>query len=230
MNLDKLQDEESERMPQLPSDRRPFWTTAAVLLGFIMLLVGGAFVLNARLRPRVGTDVATVAPSAITSIATPTVGLAQVASSSVTTGTLILAPSSTAITPDVRAAVTQAYLRYWDVYNAALLTLDSSHLSDAMAGDELARAQQSVDQLRSANQALKSDVSHHYEITSIAPDAATLDDNFVDRSYVIDATTKQPLGTPEPSTTESISCRLELTGGVWKVVRVVKVNVTVVNQ
>ena len=89
---------------------------------------------------------------------------------------------------------------------------------------------QLVDQLHAQNHALKTDVVHHFEITSIERDAASLTDNFVNQSYEIDAVTKQPVGSPSPATTEPLTYRMQIVDGVWKVVRAIKVTTTVVQQ
>jgi hypothetical protein len=99
-----------------------------------------------------------------------------------------------------------------------------------MAGDELSRARQLIDQLHSENHALKTDVVHNYEVTSVESDVATITDNFVNRSYEIDVVTKQPTGSPSPATTEPLSYRMQIVNGVWKVVRAVKVSTTVDQQ
>jgi len=99
-----------------------------------------------------------------------------------------------------------------------------------MDSDELKRAQAQVTQLKEAEQALKIDVDHHYEVTSVTPDTATLTDELVNRSYLVDPATKRPLASPEPASPETIACRVQLENGVWKVTSVIKVAVTVVSQ
>lgn len=204
---------------------RPNWAIGLALLGLILVLLGGAFILNGRLKPAVGTEpvvataigaVATRIPSAVPNSATASAGVAI--------------PTATNSPNAGNKAITQAYLRYWDVYSSALETLDTSHLSEVMTDDELKRAQAYVEQLRAEGHGLKTDVSHHYEVTSMTAETATLDDQLVNRSYLIDPATKQPVGSPEPATPETIACRLQLKGGVWKVTSVIKVAVTVVNQ
>lgn len=202
----------------------PIWVVGLVLFALVTVILGGAFYLNAHLRPKVGIEpIATAAPSAART-ATPSVAPSPLPT---TSG---VAPVAPADANAEKAAVIQAYLRYWDVYNNALLTLDTSHLSEVMAGDELSQAEQFVDQLRAQHHAIKSDVSHNYDVTSLSPRVATINDQFIDRSYVIDTSTREPIGTPDPPATETISCRLEHVNGRWKVVRVVKINVTVVHQ
>jgi hypothetical protein len=209
----------------------PTWVIGLGLLAVVLLILVGAFLLNDRLRPRVGLDLATTAATA-----SP---LKPQSTASVLTGSLAVDTASngtsatgapTFDTAGTRQAVLQAYLHYWDVYSDALITLDSSHLADVMAGDELSRARQLIDQLHSESHALKTDVAHHYEITSVSNDVATITDNFLNRSYDVDAVTKQPVGSPNPPTTESLLYRMETVDGVWKVVRAVKVSITVDQQ
>ena len=212
--------------------RWPTWAIALGLLAVVLLVLGGAFFLNSRLKPKVGTEslaagatplLSAAQPSSAASVAVPT------PSAGTSSGPSVGQLSATS-TGDGTQAISQAYLHYWDVYNSALLTLDPSRLSDVSAEDELTRDTQSVEQLRSGHKALQSDVTHHLEVTSVSPDAATIHDQFEDRSYLIDPITKQPLATPQPATTETIACQLKLIGGVWKVVDVVKVAVTVVHS
>jgi len=200
--------------------RWPSWAVGLALFALVLVILVGAFLLNDRLKPKVGTE--TVATAVTTPRATaipsviPSVGGAI--------------PAATLDPNGEKAAVVQAYLHYWDVYSNALVTLDASHLAEVMDGDELTRAQAYVNQLKEGHQALKIDVSHHYEVTSVTPIAATLDDELVNRSYLVDPTTMRPLGSPEAASPETIACRFQLENGVWKVTSVIKVAVTVVNQ
>ena len=198
----------------------PSWAVGLALFALVLVILVGAFFLNDRLKPKVGTEpvasaVTSTGPTAIPSLI-PTVGGAI--------------PAATLDPNGEKAAVVQAYLHYWDVYNSALLTLDTAKLSEVAADEELARDTQSVEELRSGHQALKSDITHHLEVTSVGADAATVHDQFEDRSYLIDPTSKQAVETPVPARTETIACQLRLVNGIWKVVNVVKVSVTVVPQ
>lgn len=207
----------------------PNWLAALGLLAVVAVLLGGAFFLNARLRPQVGSQpVATAAPATVIA-ATPTFTPSPASAAAV--GVASPASSPTAGGADAElAAVSQGYLHYWDVYANALLTLDTSHLSEVTTGDELARAQTFIAQLRAQHRAIRSDVTHHFDVTVLNPSAASVNDAFVDRGGLVDATTHQPVGTPEPASTETVGYRMELVGGVWKVARVVRINVTVVHQ
>jgi hypothetical protein len=198
----------------------PSWAVELALFALVLVILVGAFFLNDRLKPKVGTEpvstaVTSTRATAISSLS-PTVAGAV--------------PATTLDPNGEKAAVVEAYLHYWDVYTSALISLDSSHLSDVMDGDELKRVQAYLDQLKAGHQALKIDVSHHYEVTSVTPDTATLDDELTNRSYLVDSATTLPLGSPEPAAPETIACRFQLENGVWKVTSVIKVAVTVVSQ
>jgi hypothetical protein len=200
--------------------RWPSWAIGLALFALVLFILAGAFYLNAQLKPKVGSEPVPTAP-----VPTPIptrAGSPPAAAGAFATATVN--PSAE------KAVVVAAYLHYWDVYSDALLTLDSSHLADVADGDELKRAQGYVGQLKAGNQALKIDVNHQYEVSSVTTDTATLEDQIVNRSYLIDSSTKRPLGSPESATPETISCRFQLENGVWKVTSVIKVAVTVVNQ
>ena len=198
----------------------PSWAVGLALFALVLVILVGAFFLNDRLKPKVGTEPVATAVTSAQATAIPSL-IPTVAGA---------IPAATLDPNGEKAAVVQAYLHYWDIYSDALLTLDSSHLSEVMSGDALDQARQQVDQLRSQSHALKIVVEHHDKVTSVDPTSVTLDDDFVNKSYEVDAVTKEPLGTPEPANIESISCRVELVGGVWKVVRIVKITTTTVTQ
>jgi hypothetical protein len=200
--------------------RWPSWAVGLALFALVLVILVGAFLLNDRLKPKVGTE----------TVASPVTSNAAMAIPSPTTTAAGALPIATFNPSFTKATVIQAYLHYWDVYSSALVTLDPSHLADVMDGDELNRARSYLDQLKQGHQALKTDVSHQYEVTSLTSNSATLDDQLVNRSYLIDPKTNRPMGSPEAATPETIACRFQLENGVWKVTSVIKVAVTAVSQ
>lgn len=204
----------------------PSWGVGLAILTLVVVVLGAAFVLNARLRPKVGIE---PAATAIPSVA-PTTMPTTVPSPMPTAAAAASSPTTTIDPSAEKAVVAQSYLQYWDVYDNALLSLDTSKLSDVAAEAELTRDTQTVNDLRSAQQALKSDVTHHLEVTSVSSDAATVHDQFEDRSYLIDPVSMKALQTPAPPRIQAIACQLQRINGTWKVVNIVKVSVTVVSQ
>jgi len=203
------------------SPRRPYWTVGLALLGLVIAVLIGASMLNARLRPSVGIE---TAAAVVTGAPSPA---AQTVTSPVIVESTATANSSVAGTPTTdlnsKQAVAQAYLRYWNIYNDALYTLNTSRLGEVMSGAERSRVQKQIDDLRSQNHAVKSDVQHHYVVVNVSPAKAGVQDQFLDKSYLVDLTTKRTLQSPGDGKTETIACQLEIIDGAWKVVSVVRV-------
>jgi hypothetical protein len=201
---------------------RRFVPIGIALLALVTVALVGAWLLNARFRP--AADVVPN-PTRTQSIAgaTPTASGAHVT-------TVASPPTEEATTgspttlANMEQAIEQAYLRYWTVYSEALYTLDTSRLEEVMAGTALALAAEQVEQLRSQGQAAKIDVEHNYVILDVGPTSAAIEDHYLNRSYLVDLATNQQLQSPGEGEVESIACRLELMGGVWKVVEVVQVS------
>lgn len=195
--------------------RQPYWAVGLALLGLVIVVLIGASVLNARLRPSAGIEGVT------SSVTTPTTARPVIAGSAV--ASTLSVSGTPAANLDSKQAVAKAYLRYWDIYNDALYTLDTTRLGDVMSGEELSRVQKQIDGLRSRNQAVKSDVQHHYVVVNVSPGKAGVQDKFLDKSYLVDLKTKRALQSPGDGKTETIACQLQIIDGTWKVVSVVRV-------
>ena len=198
--------------------RRPYGKVGLALLGLVVALVVAAFFLDRHLRPSVGISAAptsTPAPSKPTPrIASPTAGATAVITSATPAATV--APGST-LTP--RQQVEQAYYRYWRDYSQALFTLDTSHMGDVAAGDEVKRVQAEVADLRQRNRAVHVRVSHSALIVTIKDDTATLYDDQRDSSFLINPVTKEPHnGSVQPYPEKDIYY-LQKMNGTWKVVK-----------
>lgn len=202
----------------------PSRSIGLALFVLVLIILGGAFFLNDRLKPKVGIEPVVTGIASVTATAIPT----QISSPAPTIGGV--APPATVDSSTEKAAVIQAYLHYWDVYSKALLTLDTSHLPEVMAGDELIQARQVVDNLQAQHHAAKTEVKHHLVVVSLTQNKAVIQDEYLNRSYLVDASTKRPLHTPTSGQTESISCQLSLQNGTWKVVKVIKINETITRQ
>jgi hypothetical protein len=201
------------------------------MLALVLLILGGAFFLNNWLKPKVGIDAVAGDASlvAATQPASPAAAASSTPSNPTVSGVAV-GQSSPTSTSDATQTVSQAYLHYWDVYSSALYMLDPSHLEDVLAGDELGRSRDAIDSLRSEGHAAKTDIQHHFAIIALTEDTATIQDEFLNKSYLVDAKTRQALQTPTSGNSETISCQLKLLGGTWKVVSVVKINETVTSE
>lgn len=231
MKTDEVAGDPGDGVTNEPGRRRPFWVVGLALLILVVAILGGAFYLNGRLRPSVGVEPVPPSPSAGEfgfATASPAFAQRTPTSSTVTPPAQVEAPSSTVVATETvvagsKVAVANAYLHYWDVYDGALLSLDPTHLNEVMAGQELSRVQQQIDDLRSQNHAVKSDIEHHFVVVSVNSSQADVQDQFVDKSYLVDATSKRPLQTPSAGQTETIACHLQSYDGTWKVVSVARV-------
>lgn len=203
--------------------RRSYWTIGLVLLLIVVLLVGGATLLGQRLRPQVGLRSGATAhaqeptrygfvlarpslqPSSYDAEPLPTPG-----------------PEAGADVIDVDAAlldeVEAAYSRFWDVRTEAALDLDVSRLPEVMDGPALEREQQQVGDLQARGVAAVIEADHDVGLVSLSHDEAELYDEYVNRSYLVDPVTREPVGVPEPEETVKVSFRLRKLEGIWKVV------------
>jgi hypothetical protein len=128
-----------------------------------------------------------------------------------------VAPTSGA-TASLEQEITAAYLRFWQVRSDALFVPDDSRLPEVMAGPALEREREQIGQLRAKGQAAKIVVEHHITFVSIAPTNAELYDEYENKSFPVDAQTKQPIGTPGPGGIAKVSYVLQKIDGTWKVV------------
>ncbi len=144
------------------------------------------------------------------------------------TATLAPSPSPTERTtpgltatpsPTIEQVVSQAYLRYWQVYSDALFNLDVSRLGEVMTGPELEGARKEIEALRQRGRAAKIAVEHNFFIADLNSNtgSATIHDDYSNRSYEVDAETKQMIGQPAPGTKISDTYFLVVEGGTWKV-------------
>lgn len=202
-----------EKGPQ----RLSYWIVGAGIIGLVILLVGVALLLDRRFRPAVGTEPAVTTMA----VAQPTRSALIIPTSSPVSTSV---PAIATLPPGVRVAngplereIEAGYLRYWDVLIQAYLNLDTSHLGEVMAGDELARVQKEILDLKAQGKAAKLDVEHRIAFAKVAPDNAIVYDEYLNKSVYVDPTTKQELKTSEPATTEKISVYMQKVDGSWKV-------------
>ncbi len=198
-----------------PGPPRPFWLVWLILFGLVVVLLGGAFLLDARLRPQVGTEppatTASVAFAQATSLPEP---ITPTVSASPT-----LAAGGQAANGDLGQEVSQAYLHYWDVYAQAMFTLDPSQLHTVANGDRLNEALAEVADLKAQGKAAKIQVDHHFFVFDVTATSASVHDEYDNKSYTIDPRTRAPLGSP--GTTQHLvdTYFLQRVDGEWKVVR-----------
>lgn len=222
MTVQELSDDFGVRHEQHAPARRSYWQIGMALLIAVLLLLGGATVLNQRLRPKVGLHAATTAH-------------AQEARYGFILGRLALQdgsgdadpvaapspePGTDAIEIDVALLeeVQAAYSTFWDIRTEAAFNLDVSRLPEVMDGSALEREREQIANLEARGVAAVIEAEHEVGLLSLSQEEAELYDEYLNRSYLVDAATKEPVGASEPEEVVKVSFRLKKIGGVWKVV------------
>ena len=122
-------------------------------------------------------------------------------------------------TPSIEEEATQAYLDYWDAYAQAVWNLDASLMQGFAVGEELQRIQDEIEKLRSQGSAARIRVEHNYVVVDSSPDSVVLFDEITNRSFLVDAETKEPADAPGSGEILRDTFYLEKTGDTWLVVR-----------
>jgi hypothetical protein len=115
-----------------------------------------------------------------------------------------------------------AYNQFWQVRAQALYELDASSLSRVMAGNLLEAERRTIDDLRAQNLAQHVDVDHNARVLHVTEDEAAIEDKYLSRTVMVDASSKEPLESP-PSVPWTLAYRLRKIDGAWKVVDSVRV-------
>lgn len=204
--------------------RRPFWVVGLILLGVVVVVLAGAFVVSHHVRSRVGIE--PVARTPMRSFSTPGAyqggGAATTAQSTVSATPTSLPTVQPTPVLSPRQQVMQAYHHYWRDYRQALYTLTTSRMSRAAAGNELQRLESEVAGFKKRGYAVRVRVTHHALIVSITGDTATVYDEVLNRSYAVDPVTKQPGQGSSQADQEKNVYSLRKFHGVWKVTKVLR--------
>lgn len=204
--------------------RTPFWMVGLVLLGVVVVVLAGAFLVTQHFRSHVGIEPS--APATTGSASTPN-GHPGGAAPATAQSTASVAPTSVpavAPTPTLspRQQVVQAYYSYWQVYSQALYTLDASRMSNVATGGELRQVQAQGTSLRRDRRAVRTRVTHHALVVSIKRDKATVYDEILNRSFTIDPVTKQPPQGSKQADLEKDIYFFQRIHGNWKIVKSVR--------
>jgi hypothetical protein len=223
MDVREMDDQFSGAPRIAESAPRSYWLTGLALVLMVALLLGGATFLNQRLRPRVGLQpVATAHAQETARFGFILTRSARELPSHETEPIPAPSPEAGPNVIDIDAALLEeveaAYSKFWDVRTEAALNLDISRLPEVMAGPALEREQQQISDLQARGVAAVIEGDHEVGLLSLTQDEAELYDEYVNRSYLIDPVTRQPVGAPEPEETVKVSFRLQKLDGVWKVV------------
>jgi hypothetical protein len=242
--MDDTHDAEPEESPYI---RLPWPLVAAALGGVLLLALGLGLYANRYLRPQVGivpTPIATAAAApapastvvptpAPTLLITPAPTSVSVPLSPPPTSGPTISPSSAnstpfiaptirpTVSPDLVDELGNAYQHYWDIRAVALLDLDSSRLSEVMAGDHLVAVEKLIEQLRTEGHALLTDVDHKYAIVSASADEAEIADTYTDSSVYVDPSSHEVLSQPANDVLQE-QYRMTRIDGTWRVVSLVR--------
>lgn len=208
--------------PRRQPERRPaYWAVGLTLLGVIVVVVVGAFVLDKHLRPHVGIEPLTHTPGKGSPTATRRSGASGAVTPPATVSPTPTTVATVAPTPVLtpRQQVIQAYHRYWQAYSQTLYTLNTSPMDGVAAGGELTQVQSQVASLRQQRRAVHVVVSHHALIVSVKENRATVYDEIHNRSFTINPVTKQPPHGSSQADLEKDIYFLQKIHGSWKVVK-----------
>ncbi len=239
--MDDAHDAETDQAT--PYMRLPWPLVAGGLLGLLAVVLAVGLFANRYLRPQVGLvptpvaaaiaaapatsapPVATAAPTAAATLvvqapATPSATSPPATAAPTSTSPIVASPTPSAlptVEPALADEVGRAYVMFWRVRSQALLELDTTHLSDVMDGDYLTNIEQLIDELRSENRAIKTQVALNYTVVQATSDTASVVDFFQDNSIYVKIGTEEPLST---STADQLRVlyRLRRFPDGWKVV------------
>jgi hypothetical protein len=204
--------------------RTPFLPVGLILLGVVVVVLAGAFLLNQHFRSHVGIEpvarTATGNPLAPTARKRGVVPATAQSTASVTSTSVPTVRSTPALGP--RQQVVEAYDRYWQAYSHALYSLNTSRMSEVATGSELQQVQAQVVSLRRDKRAVRTRVTHHSLVVSITGDKASVYDEILNRSFTIDPVTKQPPQGSNQADLEKDVYFFQKIHGTWKVVRSVR--------
>jgi hypothetical protein len=197
---------------------RSYWLVGLALLGLVLAILGVAFILDRQLRPRaemqpvgavVEDEPAPLASAERQRAQTPTPPSAAPAAAAA-------APTAA---PRLLQEIEDAYRRYWDVYSDALFNLDTSRLSSVSADEELRLMREEVEDFRRRGRAVRAVVTHSYLVIDVTESSATVYDEILDSSFLINPVTKQPPEGPDTRQLSKDIFYLKKLDGKWKVVR-----------
>jgi hypothetical protein len=130
----------------------------------------------------------------------------------------------------LEAEISAAYREYWQVYADALYSLDATSVPSVADGPELQRILTRIDSLKSQGEAIQVNVEHLVHVVRLSGAESNIGvaDKFIDRSYIIDANTKEAIHPPDASGTDALKQAqgteendlyiFKQVDGVWKVI------------
>src|SRR5581483_4542152 len=162
--------------------RWAYWKVGFALLVCTILVLAAAFFVNSHFRASVGIEPVATQSSAPQAAIAPT-AIAQAAPAA--------QPTASAGLPSEQE-ILDAYNRFWQVRTDAYLELDPSPLVSVTSGKGLAEETSQLLDYKAQGKALKLDVEHHPLIVNLSADHATVYDEYINRSVLVDPDTKMP--------------------------------------
>jgi hypothetical protein len=167
--------------------------------------------------PSVAPTLAATAAALPTNVATQAPGKPSVVATGPAAAATLPSNLADLLTP-LQKEIADAYLRYWDARMRAYYYLDTAPLLDVMAGAELERETQGVEELRAQGRAAKWDVEHNFRVVRSTPDEAEVYDEYVNHSVFLDAATKVETPAKGAPPVRKITFFMKRIDGRWKVV------------
>src|SRR5947209_9787336 len=168
---------------------------------------------------RVIADAPTATPIALTPtpVSRPTTSPGQTTGSASEPPSVETPSALPSVDPSLVPDISRAYEKYWHIRAQALLDLDKEHLTEAMGGDHLASTAQLIDELRTENRAIKTDVDHDYRVVEATGGAAQVFDDYLSNSFYVDPSTEDAITQPASDELKVFYKMVKL-NGEWKVV------------
>ncbi len=157
----------------------------------------------------------TLAATAVLTACSGDGGTGTVTPSATPTASGTVKPSATT---SVVGIVSDAYLKYWDAYSAALLALDSAPVQAFVTGEQLRRIQNEIDGLRAQGVAERVVVQHHFVVIGATATLATVSDEIVNNSFFVDPVTKDPPSAAGSGARFTDTYQMEMVGDQWVVI------------
>ena len=140
-------------------------------------------------------------------------------------------PSPTPPSPDEsptaeneKETVRKAYLRQWDVYAQAVLTLETEGLARVFTGKALEVVQDEIARRKRTETPSRVRVRHDFGVKIISPSTAVVDDRYINHTVTIDPKTGKPTER-DPNQIVHEVYTMKKVGGVWKVSAIVRQSV-----
>lgn len=202
-------------------ERRPYWMIALALLGLVLAVLAGAFLLERRARPRVGIEPTADVTMVTQATAAPVEEHSPTAAAGIvpTTAAASASPGLRTADPAAEREIEEAYRMYLRIYSDAVLNLDTSRLHEVLDGRALQLVTDEVNELKARGRPVKIiEDERTIAFARVTEAGATLVDEYTSRSVYVDPRTLQPLPRTGPPARIRQSYELQKVAGVWKII------------